>query len=357
MKEDKYIDKSFGDFKVKSRDSSGKYVCECETCGYTTLKNSNTLKKWKNYCPNCKSIIGKTYGDYLVVKRIDSDDKYKYLYECKCNNCGHIENRSRDVIVRTNNLCRECNSNFAKREEIHPIKDLTGVTFGELTVIKFLYRENRKTMWECECNCGNKCEKTSSYLRSINNPMCPKCSKEKSSERAREFRLKASEKENDVKYFDDYALINDKFKVDIDDVEKLLSYKRYIKENNSGYGCMYYNDNQIFIHRLVMGLPLKYDEETKIIADHINGDRKDNRKTNLRIIVKENNPINCGIYKSNTSGHKGVQWNKRLSKWVACIQVDKKSKHLGVFENYDDAVFVREQAEEKYYGEYNRKDT
>lgn len=241
-------------------------------------------------------------------------------------------------------------------DRIKVTKDLTGQKFGRLTVIKFLYKENKNTIWECKCSCGNECEKTSSYLKSITNPMCPVCSKKESSERLREFRLKASEKENDIKYFNDYALINDKFKVDIEDVEKILSYKRYVKENSSGYGCMYYYDDQIFIHRLVMGLPLKYDKETKIIADHINGDRKDNRKINLRITVKENNPINCGLYKNNTSGHKGVMWNKRLSKWVACIQVNKKSKHLGVFENYNDAVFAREQAEEKYFGEYNRKD-
>jgi hypothetical protein len=103
-----------------------------------------------------------------------------------------------------------------------------------------------------------------------------------------------------------------------------------------------------------MGLPQKYDKETKIIVDHINGNRLDCRKQNMRICHKEKNPINCKTYKSNTSGVKGVSWMKKLSKYQASICVNGKSIYLGVHSDINDAIAARKEAENKYFGEFNR---
>jgi hypothetical protein len=65
--------------------------------------------------------------------------------------------------------------------------------------------------------------------------------------------------------------------------------------------------------------------------------------------------MNKKMNSNNTSGVKGVYWCKNANKWRAKIQVDGKEKHLGLFSNLEDAKKARELAEEKYYGEYNRK--
>ena len=66
--------------------------------------------------------------------------------------------------------------------------------------------------------------------------------------------------------------------------------------------------------------------------------------------------MNTYLYKNNTSGYKGVKWNDHCSKWEADIQVNKKSIYLGVFDNLEDAVKVRQEAEQEYFGQYRYKD-
>lgn len=66
-------------------------------------------------------------------------------------------------------------------------------------------------------------------------------------------------------------------------------------------------------------------------------------RTNFQVIENENPP------KNNTSGHKGVSWDKSRGMWSAYIQVRGKKIHLGRFHEYDDAVKARELAEEEYF--------
>jgi hypothetical protein len=51
----------------------------------------------------------------------------------------------------------------------------------------------------------------------------------------------------------------------------------------------------------------------------------------------------------NVSGQTGVGWQEKSGKWIATIQVDKKPKYLGSFENLEDAIAARRQAEVEYY--------
>lgn len=81
--------------------------------------------------------------------------------------------------------------------------------------------------------------------------------------------------------------------------------------------------------------------------DHINGDSCDNRIENLRAVTKHENLKNQSRYKSNKSGHTGVFWNKKLSKYQAYINDEGKLRHLGCFVNIDDALAARKLAERK----------
>ena len=59
--------------------------------------------------------------------------------------------------------------------------------------------------------------------------------------------------------------------------------------------------------------------------------------------------IKCEKPKNNTSGHKGVSWNKYHNKWNAYINIHGKKINLGYYCNIDDAVKARSEAEEKYF--------
>lgn len=89
----------------------------------------------------------------------------------------------------------------------------------------------------------------------------------------------------------------------------------------------------------------------KMIVDHINRNRLDNRKANLRLCTIAENVRNAGINKNNTSGYTGV-YKLSKNKWRAAIGVDGKSIHLGHFDNIEDAVKARRDAELKYFKEF-----
>jgi hypothetical protein len=82
--------------------------------------------------------------------------------------------------------------------------------------------------------------------------------------------------------------------------------------------------------------------------DHINGDRLDNRLSNLRLVTDQENAKNSAIPRTNTSGILGVGWHKQRRKWRAFITVDGRQKSLGLFEIKADAVLARKQAEKRF---------
>ena len=63
--------------------------------------------------------------------------------------------------------------------------------------------------------------------------------------------------------------------------------------------------------------------------------------------------MNMRLRRNNTSGAKGVNFDKRLQKWRSRINVNKKTIELGYFNKFEDAVKVRKEAEEKYFGEFS----
>jgi len=101
-----------------------------------------------------------------------------------------------------------------------------------------------------------------------------------------------------------------------------------------------------YLHRFIMNSP-----KGKVI-DHINGDKLDNRKQNLRIYTIKQNIINSKISKNNTSGYTGVSFRKNRNVYRANIMVNRKQIYLGSFERIEDAVLARKKAEEKYFGEF-----
>ena len=77
--------------------------------------------------------------------------------------------------------------------------------------------------------------------------------------------------------------------------------------------------------------------ETAPQIDHEKGDRIDNRWNRLREATHQQNVFNSKLAKNSTSGFKGVSWHKRAGKWSAQYNINGRKKHLGLFENADDA--------------------
>lgn len=95
-------------------------------------------------------------------------------------------------------------------------------------------------------------------------------------------------------------------------------------------------------------------EWPKMLIDHKNLNPLDNRWTNLREADYRQNGMNTGIRIDNTSGYKGVAWDRRVGKWRADIRLKGYRKHLGMFDDPSVAGEAYKAAADKYFGEFGR---
>lgn len=221
---------------------------------------------------------------------------------------------------------------------------------GHLTFLEKINIKQNEWRYKVKCDCGYEFIAGKKVLQS-KYMACRSCTMKEVFKSSQSL---ARKKDNIYEEKNGYILINNKVKIDKGDLTLIQSYNKYVAVNSSGYALMWVNGREMFIHRLVLGLPQEYNPEDGLIGEHKNGDRADCRKTNLRICKKSNNPINCKKYKNNSTGHKGVYWHKKNKKWIACIFYNKQRLYLGSFEEYDAAVQARENAELQYFGEYRR---
>jgi hypothetical protein len=103
----------------------------------------------------------------------------------------------------------------------------------------------------------------------------------------------------------------------------------------------------ISLHRFLMNFP-------NGTVDHINGDKLDNQRENLRICKFSDNNKNQPRYKNNKSGYKGVTWHSRHNYWEAHIGVNGKQLFLGKFNDKKEAALTYNYAAQKYHGEFAR---
>lgn len=86
--------------------------------------------------------------------------------------------------------------------------------------------------------------------------------------------------------------------------------------------------------------------------DHIDRNQLNNRKSNLRPCTQQENSRNRSLSENNKTGITGVCWDEGKLKWRVSIGIDYKSKHIGYYLNFNDAVKARLEAEAKYFGEF-----
>jgi len=118
------------------------------------------------------------------------------------------------------------------------------------------------------------------------------------------------------------------------------------KDNTVNGGTGIIGKKRALMHRIIMKAPRHLE------VDHIDGNRLNNRRSNLRLCTSSQNKMNRGIRKDTKSGYKGVSWHKQRKKWTARIKAEGKYKHLGLFENIKDAVIAYNEASIKYHKEF-----
>ena len=158
-----------------------------------------------------------------------------------------------------------------------------------------------------------------------------------------------------------YAIVDDELYDELKKYNWSLSNHGYAQRGT-------YNNGKVSVipmHRQIMGLTFGDNK----CVDHINGNRLDNRKSNLRICTRAENSHNMKISKRNKSGAKGVlhvtikvkrKSGKLYTKeyWRASITLNRKNIYLGFFpyncEGFQEAKTAYNEAAIKYFGKFAR---
>ena len=101
----------------------------------------------------------------------------------------------------------------------------------------------------------------------------------------------------------------------------------------------------LYMHRYLLDAPPEFE------VDHIDGDRLNNQRSNLRLATRRQNQLNKGPYPNSVSGFKGVTMTPS-GKYQAYIELDGHRITLGAYEDVTQAVLLRDAAARQCYGEF-----
>ncbi len=137
------------------------------------------------------------------------------------------------------------------------------------------------------------------------------------------------------------------FLIDEEDVEMVGQYDWHIQK--AGYLRAYIGQYQhVLLHRLLLGLT-----DRKQQVDHINGNKLDNRRENLRITTQQQNSWNMGRRRGKQ--YRGVHKRPDTEgRWVAAITVNRKTILVGAFTTEEDAARAWDHAARQHFGEHAR---
>ena len=122
--------------------------------------------------------------------------------------------------------------------------------------------------------------------------------------------------------------------VDDEDFEEINRYRWQKSAWGYAVRCGRDSDGKLTtlrMHRIVM----KAKKGTEV--DHINWNKLDNRKENLRFLSHRKNVCNRPVHKNNQTGIKGVGWHKRIKKFQARLRTPSGLIHIGYFQTAEEA--------------------
>lgn len=225
--------------------------------------------------------------------------------------------------------------------------NIIGEVYGWLTVLEQEKRGN-KTYCLCRCRCGNTKSIRMDAIRGGRTTSCGCYHRTVASKKT-----KNRKKNNYIDLNNGTTVIEtnkgEKITIDTDDFEKVKGFCWSVANTGYAQARDLGRDSIILMHRLIM------EPSPDMVVDHINHNKLDNRKANLRVCKQAYNAKNVSKPVTNTSGYVGVYWDKEKSKWNAKIGYNNKSIDLGYFNDIEEAVIARDEAEMKYFGEFGYK--
>ena len=295
-------------------------------------------------------IPGEKYGELTVVKEIKprispSGNKVRrVLCTCSCD--------GKEVETDLSELRRGRKTSCGCVAESKKLRVFPGEVYGRLTVIEeteIIKKDGKKMRGvRCKCSCGNP-EDVIVRLDGLIRGDYKSCGCYQ-----KEILMTSGKKNKKYNTYDlsgEYGIgftsKGESFLFDLNDYNLIKDYCWWVGGDGYVSSRKNSNDKIVKMHRLLM--KSKKDE----VVDHINRNRLDNRKENLRKCTLTENARNISIQKNNKSGITGVRFNKQLNKWTAEIKVNYKKICLGTFDTKEEAAKARYDAELLYFGTFS----
>jgi hypothetical protein len=122
--------------------------------------------------------------------------------------------------------------------------------------------------------------------------------------------------------------------IDSEDAPKVLGHGWHLSKH--GYACSRVFGRLMKMHQIIMEV---YSGKE---VDHIDRDKLNNRKSNLRIVDHASNTRNSGLKRHNTTGYVGVSFNKRTGKYCSYIDFNSRRVSIGLFPTALEAALERD---------------
>lgn len=267
--------------------------------------------------------IGFLHVNHLVSATWNRRDQR--IWNCTCI-CGNTIEIKEQALLKGESQTKSCGC-------INKRTYLINKVFGKLKVVEYLGKHKGSQYWRCQCECGkDDVYKTTTQLNKNKLLACDECI-------------------HNVQYIlkdDDYYECHIKnkniiFYIDKEDYIKTVKYNWCMSDNG------YIKSSNLYLHRFIMC----ENENHENIVDHINHNKLDNRKRNLRLATYSQNGMNsiCQIKEM-----VGVKQTGKGS-WQSFIYINNDRIYLGSFDSLEKAKEARKKAEDEYFKEYSYKNS
>lgn len=129
-------------------------------------------------------------------------------------------------------------------------------------------------------------------------------------------------------------IIDNGYQIEIDkeDLKKIKKY-RWRLDTSTGYVYSDFLGKKIYLHRYIMGI---HQTKDGLVVDHINRDKRDNRRENLRICTHAENLRNLSILSDNSTGFRNIYRKGR--KYVLMSNYQGKVTYFGTYSTIQEAL-------------------
>ena len=255
--------------------------------------------------------VGKEYGWFTVLGDSHKDKHGHILHHVRCR-CGHEQFVQTQVLQKGTAKCKRCASKYNLASER---ANIVGQIFEHWEVLKEIERKaNGTRQFICKCrSCGDVSIKTKAQIVMRKIHHCENCPPEYN------FIIKG---DSAIGTLPDGS----QFIIDTTDIPKVS--KRWWHKNQKGYIISTLRRSRrhdIKLHDFLLnpsGLP-------NVVIDHINRNKADCRRKNLRLVTHQQNSMNRSIGRNNKTGYVGVFFDTSMGRYRAKIGLNNRNINLG----------------------------